>query len=90
MSRAIKVAALFSAGVIALGGLSAACDPANNEPQAKRTVTERTATAAKKARGPLPKRPSSASSQPRPTRVRARAVPGYQSFSRGPDRAAVL
>ena len=46
--RRITTIALLSAGVIALGGLSAACEPADNEPQAKRTVTERTATAAKR------------------------------------------
>ena len=50
--RRITTIALLSAGVIALGGLSAACEPANNEPQAKRTVAERPATAAEKAPAP--------------------------------------
>ena len=73
--------ALLSAGVIALGGLTAACASVDNAPQAKRTVTERTTTAAKSVPAPEP-----AANQESTSEANARAKAGsyldISAFSR--------
>jgi hypothetical protein len=56
VSRAISIAALLTAGTVALGGLAAACASVDNEPRAKVTVTQ--AAPAKNTPPPKPDKPS--------------------------------
>ena len=81
MSRSIRVVALGSASVGALGGLSAACEPADNEPQAKRTVAEQTAKTAKKPPAPKSSQPLESVSEAN-ARASAEQYLSGQSFSR--------